>query len=158
MLRFAAFAAFGLLAGAALADDAGVSVDNGARIAIIGGCHDCHSVGYSESNGTVDPATALMGSPVGYQGPWGTSYAANLRITASNMSEDEWVDFLKTFKTAPPMPWFNVHAMSETETRSLYQYIKSLGEPGAPAPKDLPPGTAPTTPYIVFAPPVMPAG
>src|SRR3546814_4817347 len=34
-----------------------------------------------------------------------------------------------------PMPFYNVNAMTETEARSLYQYIKSLGEPGDQVPE-----------------------
>ena len=66
--------------------------------------------------------------------------------------------FLQTFQAGPPMPWFNVHAFTEGEMRSLYQYIVSLGEPGEPAPDYLPPGQEPKTPYIVIAPPIMPKG
>ncbi len=75
-----------------------------------------------------------MGNPVGYGGPWGVNYAQNLRLLASNMTEDDWVKFLKTFTAGPPMPLYNVHAMTEAEMRSLYQYIKSLGDVGGPAP------------------------
>jgi len=155
----------GLLAGlaicgasAASAQNAQLSPDFGARIAVIGGCHDCHTAGYGQANGQVDPATALKGSPVGYQGPWGTTYAANLLITASKQTEDEWVDYLKTFTARPPMPWYNVHAFTEDESRSLYQYIVSLGDPGDPAPEYVPPGDPVKTPYSVFAPPIMPNG
>lgn len=157
MLRTILIVCFGLTTGIAYAQDADVSVAKGERVSIIGGCHDCHTVGYSETNGVIDPATALKGNPVGYQGPWGTTYAANLRIIAANNSEDDFVKFLKTFKARPPMPWFNVHVLDESETRSLYQYIVSLGEPGDPAPDYVPPGMAPKTPFIVFAPPTMPA-
>jgi len=74
----------------------------------------------------------------------------------SKMSEDDWVTFAKTFQVGPPMPWFNVHELTELESRSLYQYIKSLGDPGDPAPADLPPGAKITTPYNTFAPPQPP--
>lgn len=33
------------------------------------------------------------------------------------------------------MPWFGVHAMTDDELRSFYRYVKSLGEPGMPAPQ-----------------------
>jgi hypothetical protein len=46
--------------------------------------------------------------------------------------------------------------LTELESRSLYQYIKSLGDPGAQAPADLPAGAKITTPYNVFAPPQPP--
>ena len=157
MLRTITIAVLGLTANVAWAQDAGVSIANGARIAIIGGCQDCHTAGYAESGGVVDPATALKGNPVGYQGPWGTTYAPNLRILAAGNTEDAFVKYLKTFQARPPMPWFNVHAMEETELRSLHQYIVSLGEPGDPAPDYAPPGVAPETPFVVMAPPTMPA-
>jgi mono/diheme cytochrome c family protein len=139
----------------ALADE--VSVANGSRIAIISGCHDCHTAGYAESGGELDAAVALTGSPVGFQGPWGTTYPANLRITLSKMGEEDFVGYAHNLQTRPPMPWFNLHAWTDAEARSFYQYVKSLGEPGAPAPAYVAPGSAPKTPYIVFAPPQKPA-
>ena len=147
-----------LLSGtAAFAADGTVSVEEGARIAIIGGCHDCHTDGFAITEGQIDPEKALRGSPVGFQGPWGTTYPANLRITLSKLSEDEFVAYGHSFKTRPPMPWFNVHKLTESELRSFYQYVKSLGEPGELAPAFVEPGAAPKTPFIVFAPPEMPA-
>lgn len=140
--------------GLALADE--VSVEHGLHVSIIGGCHDCHTVGYAESGGKIDPAAALMGSPVGFMGPWGTTYPANLRLVAKAKSEDEFLAYAQGLKTRPPMPWFNVAALSETDIRSLYRYIVSLGDAGAPAPDYVAPGQMPKTPYIVFAPPQMP--
>ncbi|MBB4003715.1 cytochrome C [Aurantimonas endophytica] len=141
----------------ASAGDAGPSVERGHTVAIVSGCHDCHSAGYMES-GALDPATALAGAGLGFRGPWGTTYASNLRLVAAERDESEFVEHLRTLKTRPPMPYFNLHAMPEADMRSLYLYIRSLGEPGEPAPAAVPPGEEPTTPYIVFAPPTMPAG
>ncbi len=135
-----------------------VSVERGAKVAVTGGCHDCHTAGYNESAGKVDPAAALKGIPVGWQGPWGTTYAKNLRITVSDKTEDQFLQYARTFETRPPMPWYNVHAMDESDIRSLYQYIKSLGDPGDPMPEALAPGEEPKTPYTVMAPPIMPKG
>lgn len=132
------------------------SVEEGARIAIIGGCHDCHTDGYAASGGKVDPALALLGSPVGFKGPWGTTYAANLRLTLSKMSEDDFVKYGHSFQARPPMPWFNIHAMTDGELRSFYLYVKSLGETGMPAPAYVEPGAMPVTPFIVLE-PQMPA-
>lgn len=140
MSRFAAFTVAAVLAmtNAGLAQD--VSVEFGEHVSIIGGCHDCHTVGYNESGGQVDPNVALMGSPAGFEGPWGKTFAKNLRLTVSKMSEDDWLTFSDTFKAAPPMPWYNVHALTDVESRSLYQYIKSLpGGLGEPAPEAIPP-------------------
>ena len=132
------------------------SVEAGLRISRIGGCHDCHTQGFAESGGNLDPAVALKGSVVGFMGPWGTTYPTNLRLTVEPMSEDAFVDFAGKLETRPPMPWFNLHHMTDMELRSLYRYIRSLGEPGEPAPEYVAPGETPKTPYIVFAPPRMP--
>jgi mono/diheme cytochrome c family protein len=156
MFRIATLVVATGLSTGAFADDA--SVEIGARIAVIGGCHDCHTVGYGESGGKVDPAAALKGNPVGYGGPWGVTYAKNLRLTASAKTEDDWVKFLQTFQAGPPMPWYNVHAFTEVEMRSLYRYVKSLGEVGEAAPDDVPPGGTAKTPYVDLGTPIMPKG
>jgi hypothetical protein len=137
-------------AGAWAAEPAAPTVDYGKWVSIVGGCHD------SEKNGVINPDTALKGNPVGFQGPWGTTYAVNLRALAATMSEDAWVKYLQTFTARPPMPYFNVHALDEVQMRSLHMYIASLGAPGDPAPAYVPPGQEPTSPYLVFAPPTMP--
>jgi hypothetical protein len=46
------------------------------------------------------------------------------------------------------MPWFNVRAMNDGDVRALYQYIKSLGSSGTPAPAFLPPDKTPKPPFI----------
>ncbi len=144
---------FPLIAQAAPGD---VSVDRGKLVSIIGGCNDCHTSGYNESQGQIDPAKALAGTAIGWQGPWGTTYPANIRLKVKDMTEDQFVQYARTFKARPPMPYYNVNAMDESDLRSLYLYIKSLGDPGDPMPDYVPPGEEPKTPYYVAAPPNMP--
>ncbi|OWX99331.1 MULTISPECIES: cytochrome C [Thioclava] len=156
MKRVITLAALAALAGSSAGLAQEVSVERGRLVSITSGCHDCHTAGYNESGGKIDPEAALKGVPLGWQGPWGTTYAVNLRDEIKDMDEDGFVEFAKTFDAKPPMPFYNVHAMPESDLRSLYQYIKSLGEPGDPMPEALPPGEAPKTPYIVMAPPMMP--
>jgi mono/diheme cytochrome c family protein len=144
------------LSSPAPADDAAPSVERGQQLAVVSGCHDCHSAGYMESGGKLDPARALAGAAIGFRGPWGTTYPSNLRLVAAGLDEASFAGHLKTLKTLPPMPYFNLHAMSDADLRSLYLYIRALGEPGEPAPSRVPPGEEPTTPFIVFAPPIMP--
>ena len=146
----------GMLSGVTMAYAAGPSVEYGKTVSIIGGCHDCHTADYGQKNGVINPDTALKGNPVGFQGPWGTTYAPNLRLVAAKMSEDDWVKHLQTFTARPPMPYYNVHKLDETQMRSLHMYIASLGAPGDPAPDYVPPGKEPKFPYVVFAPPTMP--
>ena len=143
---------------AAFAAAGDVSVERGLQVSIIGGCHDCHTDQYNETGGKIDPAKSLKGTAIGWRGPWGTTYPMNLRLTIVEKakSEDEFVKFAKTFETRPPMPWYNVHAMDESDIRSLYQYIKSLGDPGEQVPAAVPPDQEPKTPYYPLVPPTMP--
>ena len=141
---------------AAQAAPGDVSVERGRQVSIVGGCNDCHTAGYNESAGKIDPAKALKGTAIGWMGPWGTTYPANILLKVKDMSEDEFVKYAKTFTARPPMPFYNVHAMDESDLRSLYLYIKSLGDPGDPMPDYVPPGQEPKTPYYVAAPPTMP--
>jgi hypothetical protein len=64
------------------------------------------------------------------------------------MSEDDRVQYAKTLMTRPPMPWFNVRAMTEADQRALYQYVKSLGVSGTAAPGFVPSDQQPKGPYI----------
>ena len=141
---------------AAYAAPGDVSVERGKQVSMVGGCNDCHTLGYNESGGKIDPATALKGTAIGWRGPWGTTYPRNLRITVQDKTEDQFVEYAKKLQTRPPMPYYNVNAMDESDIRSLYQYIKSLGAPGDQVPEFVPPGTEPKTPYRPLEPPTMP--
>lgn len=83
-----------------------------------------------------------------FAGAWGTTYASNLRLTVSRMTETEWVAFAKVLRTRPPMPWFSLNQWSDPDLRALYQYVKSLGPVGSPAPSYLPPDKPAPPPYI----------
>ena len=152
VLYFGCFAALSQLP--ASADEP--SVERGLYVSIVGGCHDCHTEGYSESGGAIDPEKALKGSTVGRQGPWGTSYPGNLRRDVANLSEDGFIRMVKSVELKPPMPWYNVRRMTEDDLRSLYRYVQSLGEPGDNVPQFVAPGDRVNTPFIVLVPPQMP--
>lgn len=140
--------------GSALAQS-NVSVERGLYVSIIGGCHDCHTEGYSQSGGKIDPSKAMMGNAsLGWRGPWGVSYATNLRLKAILRDEATFVQEMKELQTLPPMPWYNVQAMQDNDLRSLYQYLLSLGGPGQPVP--LRSADEPKTPYITIDPPTAP--
>lgn len=132
--------------------EASSPVEAGAYLVQIAGCNDCHTAGWLEEAGKVPREGWLKGWPVGFRGPWGTTYASNLRLTAQGMTEDEWVRMLGGEQMKPPMPWFNLHRMSEPDRRAIYRFIESLGPAGDSVPASLPPGQEPKTPYIPFTP------
>jgi mono/diheme cytochrome c family protein len=132
------------------ADDA-ARVARGKYVVTIGGCNDCHTPGYGEKNGAVPESEWLIGTALGYQGPWGTSYAANLRLVVQSRTEAEWLVHARR-KRLPPMPWFNMRAMSDEDLGAIYAFIKSLGAPGEAAPDYVAPGGKVTTPYVIFVP------
>jgi len=121
-------------------------VEAGRYLVLVGGCNDCHTDGFPQSGGNIPEAQRLTGRSVGYQGPWGVSYASNLRLLAQSTTEDGWVEILKTKKLLPPMPSHNIARMDDRDLRNLYRYIHSLGGAGQPEPDNLPPGVAPKTP------------
>jgi mono/diheme cytochrome c family protein len=133
-------------AGAAKA--ASAQIARGRYLTMVGNCNDCHTREFAERDGNVPESQWLKGSSVGFNGPWGTTYASNLRLTASAMTETEWVTFSKSLKRRPPMPWFSLNRWSDQDLRALYQFIKSLGPAGAPAPAFMPPDTQPSQPFI----------
>jgi hypothetical protein len=127
----------------------------GAYLTIVGGCNDCHTPSWAESNGRTPDADRLTGSIIGYRGPWGTTYAANLRILPPRMSEDRWVQVLTTADSGhgrPPMPWMTTALMSQRDLRNMYRYVKALGPKGQRMPRAVPPGTEPSTLYIPMVP------
>ncbi len=127
----------------------GSPLARGRYLVVIGGCNDCHTDGYAPSGGATPEDKWLLGSgPLGFRGPWGTTYAPNLRLVVSKLREDAWVKYAKELKTRPPMPWFNLNAMSDPDLRAMYRYIKVIGPVGAPARAFLPPEKEPKPPFI----------
>jgi hypothetical protein len=131
------------------------AVERGRYLTVAGGCNDCHTPGYPESAGKIPAAQWLTGSVVGFQGPWGTSYPVNLRLYVQNMTEAQWVTRVRQ-PMRPPMPWFNLRDMSDTDLIAMYRFMRSLGPSGEPAPAAVGPGVAVTTPYIEFVPKNLP--
>jgi mono/diheme cytochrome c family protein len=137
-------------AGAPPSDDS-ASLERGRYLVTLGGCNDCHTLGYPQSGGQVPEPEWLTGNPVGFRGPWGTTYPANLRLIATSMSENAWVTYIDQ-QRRPPMPWFNLVKMTEDDRRAMYRFIVSLGAKGEAAPAYAPPGQAVATPFIEFFP------
>ena len=131
------------------------AVKRGQYLVQIGGCNDCHTAGYAEKAGNLPMDEWLTGTPVGFKGPWGITYAANLRLTLNALTEDQWVTFARVPRR-PPMPWFNLRDMTDADLVAMYRFIRSLGPAGAPAPLAAAPGAPVNTPYFEFVPKYLP--
>ncbi len=76
-------------------------LERGRYLVKIAGCNDCHTPRYAESGGAVAEAEWLTGDSLGWRGPWGTTYAINLRLSwARCPSRNGWL---------PPAPSAPVH-------------------------------------------------
>lgn len=89
--------------------------------------------------------------PVGFRGPWGVSYPANLRRTVQDLTEEQWMLFARAPRL-PPMPWFALRDMSDSDLRDMYRYIRSLPASGESMPAAVAPGMPVSTPVIDFVP------
>jgi mono/diheme cytochrome c family protein len=140
-----------LVAGAlpAAADQA--TIERGRYLVQTSGCNDCHTPGYMQADGRLPTSQWLTGSAVGFQGPWGTTYPANLRLSLRSMSEAQWLQRARQ-PMAPPMPWFNLREFSDRDLVAIYRFVRSLGEAGEAAPQAVAPGIPVATPYIEFVP------
>lgn len=123
-------------------------IERGRYLLAVGNCNDCHTDGFAASDGKVAEKDWLLGSPLGFRGPWGTTYASNLRLSLSNLTEEQWVAYAKALKVRPPMPWFNLNQWRDSDLRAFYRYVRHLGPAGNPAPPGLPPEQAPSPPYL----------
>jgi len=127
------------------------AVKRGEYLIRIAGCSDCHTPGYGEKLGATPASEWLTGSPVGYRGPWGTSYAANLRLSMSKLTEEQWLQQAK-LPRLPPMPFWALKDMSDADLKAIYQFVRSLGVVGSAMPTAVSPGAPVKTPVIDFVP------
>jgi mono/diheme cytochrome c family protein len=148
------FAVTSLAAAAASAADqpSGKLSDEAMRgryLAQITGCNDCHTAGYAESAGKVEESKWLTGDRLGWSGPLGTTYAANLRLAVKDMTADQFL-ILARSPLRPPMPWFNFRDMKDGDVKAIDAYLKHLGPAGEPAPAYVPPDNSPAGPFVKF--------
>ncbi len=123
-------------------------VARGKYLIAIGGCNDCHTAGFAATGGAVDESEWLLGDSLGYRGPWGTTYPANLREYFGKLTEEEWVEKGKKLTSRPPMPYWAITAMTEEDLVAVYRYITSLELKEQAVPVYLPPDKEPKAPYI----------
>jgi mono/diheme cytochrome c family protein len=131
------------------------TVARGRYLVTISGCNDCHTPGGMEKGPAVPEQEWLTGVAMGFQGPWGTTYASNLRRVINGLTEAQWVAHARQPRL-PPMPWFNLKEMSESDLKAVYAFVRSLGPAGQVTPAYVAPGGKVTTPYLVFVPQLPP--
>jgi mono/diheme cytochrome c family protein len=115
----------------------------------IAGCNDCHTAGYALAAGKIEESKWLTGDALGWRGPWGTTYAANLRLSVKDKSAEEFMALARS-PLRPPMPFFNLRTMTDSDVKAIYAYLKHLGPAGELAPAYVPPDKTPKGPYILF--------
>lgn len=130
----------------------------GRYLVVLGGCNDCHTPGWDQTGGKIPQDQWLLGSPVGFSGPWGTTYPANVRQFMAALSEDQWVELAHRWEARPPMPAFNLHHLADDDLRAIHKFVRSLGPVGPAQPRYLSPGETPTTPYVDLMPKNLPEG
>lgn len=126
------------------------SVERGRYLVRISGCNDCHTPGYAQREGDVPEQQWLTGDRLGWHGPWGTTYAANLRLLAARMSEPAWLSITHNLHSRPPMPSAALRQMKPDDLASIYRFIRALGPAGEPEPDYLPPDRQPSAPFVQF--------
>ncbi|MDP1645639.1 MAG: c-type cytochrome [Thiobacillus sp.] len=136
---------------------ADAQLSRGRYLVATSGCNDCHTAGYMQKDGQVPEAEWLTGDSMGWQGPWGTTYAANLRLLFQQIDEKIWLARARQ-AMRPPMPSPSLRAMSDDDLKAIYSYVQSLGPKGQPVPAYVPPGEKVTTPYFDFTPKNLPPG
>jgi mono/diheme cytochrome c family protein len=140
-----------LLACSAHAQDKGAKMsadaNRGRYLVVTAGCNDCHTPGYPQAGGRVDEKRWLTGDKLGWRGPWGTTYAPNLRLLASKTSESQWMTRARS-EMRPPMPWFNLRDMSDRDVRAIYRWLRHMGPRESHRPTW--PDKTPPQPYVQF--------
>ncbi|NTU82658.1 MAG: hypothetical protein HGA45_25355, partial [Chloroflexales bacterium] len=126
--------------------------DAGRYLVWLGGCNDCHTVGWDASKATMPESDWLTGGRK-FTGAYGTTYSANLRLTPENMTEAEFVEMMRTREVNPPMPWVHYRDLNEQDLVAIYSFLKSLGPKGDPAEAFVPPPAQSPTPAPTSADP-----
>lgn len=133
----------------------------GKYLVTILGCNDCHTPG--TFYGSPDMSRFLSGSQMGWAGPWGVVYAANLTADAGTglgkWSEAEIVKVIRTGirpdgrQLAAIMPWMNFSQLTDGDAAAVATYLKTIPAVVHKVPEPVAPGVAIEGPVLTFPPP-----
>jgi len=136
-------------------------VARGKYLTTIMGCNDCHTP--AALFGAPDFDRQMAGSDLGWQGPWGVSYASNLTPDIeTGLGEWNEADILKALRTGmrpdgttllPPMPWQDFAALTDEDANAIVAFLRSLKPVNHQVPARVPPGQTATGSILVFPPP-----
>ncbi len=152
-------------------------IKRGSYLVSIMGCNDCHSPKKIGPQGPfVDTARMLSGFPsdapvplanadvaknhqiiftgdlMGYVGPWGTSFSANITSDATGIGNWTLDQFKLAFQKGkfmglkeerglmPPMPWEQFASVTEPDVEAIFTYLKSTKPIKNVVPSYRPPG------------------
>jgi len=136
-------------------------VQRGEYLVNIAGCNDCHTPGMLY--GSPDYSRRLAGTEMGWAGPWGVVYAANLtpdpETGLGDWTAEQIAHALKTgvrpngTTISPAMPWMNSAMMTDEDRMAVAAYLKSLPPISHQVPAMVPPEKAKGVPAVTMPPP-----
>jgi len=137
-------------------------VERGRYLVTVSGCNDCHTPGYLY--GQPDMNRMLSGSEIGWPGPWGLAFAANLtpdeETGLGKWSDEEVLAAIQNGQRpdgrmlAPIMPYMNFMNLTDEDAKAIVAYLRSIPAVKHEEPAPVPPGEKYDGSAIVFpAPP-----
>lgn len=136
-------------------------IARGRYLTTIMGCNDCHTPG--TFYGAPDMGRKLSGSELGWQGPWGVSYARNLTPDKAtglgSWTDEQIITAIRQGRRPdgtpilPPMPWPDFAAMTDDDVKAIVAYLRSVPAVHHAVPAVIPPGKPATGAFLTFPPP-----
>ncbi len=136
-------------------------IAQGKYLVSIMGCNDCHTPG--TFYGASDATRFLSGSELGWVGPWGVVYAANLTPDAeTGLGKWTSAQIAQAIRTGnrpdgrqlvAAMPWLNYSVLTDADAMAIATYLKTLTPVKHVVPKPVAPGVEAKGALLAFPPP-----
>jgi mono/diheme cytochrome c family protein len=136
-------------------------LEHGRYLTTVMGCNDCHTP--AALYGAPDTTRRLAGSELGWQGPWGVTFARNLTSDTEtglgSWTEGQIVTAIREGRRPdgtpllPPMPWPSFAHLTDADANAIAFYIKSVPAVRHVNLKQVPPGQPFTGAALTFPPP-----